>query len=249
MQVFYNNTTHVSDSGFRFFDKPGGSTWNAYLYGDSWVTPFQSPPWSWVVSHPGNNKYKRDTVITSLRFMRVNDPRWDSIRALWTYNPWSSGRPILPGAQPHVNGGDFVDSSYFVKTGFFTGAESTRGNQGTKLGPRRLNPDRDLHAVSYVWRLGAGTAPRGLGPAIGKLLFPRSSVAPPCPMLTVARAEPYLTRDDPTEEDYFFAPDWDVRLTPLDSAGVQDICNDTAYGSHSLDSLNLEDLRRYVLLP
>jgi hypothetical protein len=68
-------------------------------------------------------------------------------------------------------------------------------------------------------------------------------------MLAVARSEPYLAKDNPSEEDYFFTPVWDVRLTPLDSAGVQDICNDTAYSNHSLDSLNLEDLRRYVLLP
>ena len=68
-------------------------------------------------------------------------------------------------------------------------------------------------------------------------------------MLAVARSEPYLARDNPTEDDYFFAPDWDVRLTPLDSAGVQTICNDTAYDTLNLSSLNLEDLRRYVLLP
>jgi hypothetical protein len=103
--------------------------------------------------------------------------------------------------------------------------------------------------VSYVWRLEDNQVPFGLGPAIGRSLFPRSRVAAPCPMLAVARAEPYLARANPTEEDYFFSPDWDVRLTPLDSAGAQDICNDTAYSNHSLSSFNLEDLRRYVLLP
>jgi hypothetical protein len=68
-------------------------------------------------------------------------------------------------------------------------------------------------------------------------------------MLAVARAEPYLARANPTDDDCFFSPDWDVRLTPLDSAAVHKICTDTAYASHSLNSINLEDLRRYVLLP
>jgi hypothetical protein len=68
-------------------------------------------------------------------------------------------------------------------------------------------------------------------------------------MLSVARSQPYLVLQNPTTDDYFFAPDWDVRLTPLDSAGVQEICSDTAYSSHSLNSLNLADLRKYVLLP
>jgi hypothetical protein len=69
-------------------------------------------------------------------------------------------------------------------------------------------------------------------------------------MLTVARSEPYLARSAPTEYDYFFAPAWDGKLTPLDSAGVDEITNDTAYASHSQGSFdNLEDLRNYVLLP
>jgi hypothetical protein len=245
MQVFYNNTTHVNDSGFRFFDKPGGSLWNAYLQGDSWVTPFVNPPWSWVGSHPGNNKYKRDTVVIQAHVIRRTDPRFGA----WNYSPWTIGDSILSGAQPYLNKGDFVDSSSAYPTDFYTGAESTRGNQGTILHLRRLNPDRKLYAVSYVWRLGDNNAPFGLGPAIGGSLFPRSRVAPPCPMLAVARAEPHFARTSPSEEDYYFSPDWDARLTPLDSAGVQDICSDTAYASHNLSSIDLDDLRRYVLLP
>jgi hypothetical protein len=145
-------------------------------------------------------------------------------------------------------GYDIVASGLFY-TDFYNGADSTNGNQGTRLRPRRVNPGREFHAVCYVWRLGAGTDPRGLGPPMGGSLFPRSRVAAPCPMVTVARSEPYLNMDNPSETDYFFSPNWDVRLTPLDSAGVQTICNDTAYDTLNLSSLNLEDLRRYVLLP
>jgi hypothetical protein len=246
----YKTAAGQHDSATKFFRKPGGSDWVDCKLFRYWINDtLPRPPWVKDYENHGNNRYKRDTVRTMAHVIRVNDPRWDSIRSYWTYNPWTNGRPILPGAQPLVDSGDFVDSSYFVKTGFFTGAESTNGNQGPKLRPRRLNPGRELHAVSYVWRLEDDHAPFGLSPVIGRSLFPRSRVAAPCPMLAVARSEPYLARLNPTVEDYFFAPDWDVRLTPLDSAGVQDICNDTAYSSHSLNSFNLEDLRKYVLLP
>jgi hypothetical protein len=244
-QLFYNNSTGVYDTGFRFFDKPGGKIWTAYLHGDSWVTPFHNPPWTLIDAHPGNNKYKRDTVVTKKHVVRRTAPGYSR----WVYHPWATGDSILSQAMPYVGNGDFVDSSLTCPTDFYTGAESTRGNQGSKLRPRRLSLGANLHAVSYVWRLGDNQFPFGLGPAIGGSLFPRSRVAAPCPMLAVARSEPYLARDNPSEEDYFFAPDWDVRLTPLDSAGVHDISNDTAYSSHNLNSLNLADLRRYVLLP
>ena len=244
-QVFYNNNTHVNDSGFEFMDKPGGSRWNAYLHGDSWVSPFRNPPWTWLWSHPGNNKYKRDTVVTLRHVVRRNDPEYSR----WVYNPWVSGDSILSPARPYVTNGDFVDSSIAYPTDFYTGAESTSGNQGTRLRARRLDPGASLCAVSYVWRLEDDHAPYGLGPAVGRSLFPRVSAAASCPMLSVARSEPYLALPNPTVEDYFFAPNWDVRLTPLDSAGVRDICNDAAYSSHSLNSLNLADFRKYVLLP
>ena len=116
-------------------------------------------------------------------------------------------------------------------------------------GPAVSFPDAYFSSVSYVWRLEDDQAPFGLSSVVGGSLFPRSSTAAPSPMLAVARAVPYLARDNPTAEDYFFAPNWDVRLTPLDSAGVHDISNDTAYNSHSLNTVNLEDLRRHVLLP
>jgi hypothetical protein len=244
-QTFYNNTTHAYDTGYRFFDKPGGKIWTAYLHGDSWVTPFANPPWTLIDAHPGNNKYKRDTVVIQRHVVR--GPAGHSGR--WNYHPWATGDSILSGSQPYVNNGDFVDSSRGYPTDFFTGAESTRGNQGARLRPRRSNPGRELYTVAYAWRLGGSSAPFGLGPAIGGSLFPRSRVAPPCPMLAVARAEPYLAKANPTEEDYFFAPDWDVRLTPLDSAGAWEISNDTAYSSHNLGSIDLEDLRKHVLLP
>jgi len=244
-QIFYNTETHVNDSGFAFFDMPGGRRWTAYLQGDSWVSPFVNPPWTLVDAQPGNNKYKRDTVVIRNRVVRINDPQYSR----YIYHPWVSGDSILPEAMPHVSSGDFIDSSIAVRTGFYTGACSTNGNQGTKLRPRRLSPGTELYAVSYVWQSGDDQSPRGLGPVMGKLLFPRSRVAPPCPMLAVARSEPYLALPNPTAEDYFLAADWDVRLTPLDSAGVLDICSDTAFSNHSLNSLNLDNLRRYVLLP
>ena len=236
------------DSATKFFRKPGISDWTDCKLFRYWINDtLPRPPWVQDYENHGNNRYKRDTVRTLLHVIRVNDPRWDSIRSYWTYN--GGGGPTIPGGETLVGSGDFVDSSYFVKTGFFTGAESTNGNQGTKLRPRRLSPGRDLYAVSFVWRRGDSQSPFGLGPAIGGALFPRSRVAAPSPMLAVARAVPYLARDNPAEDDYFFAPDWDVRLTPPDSVGVQDIYSDTAYSSHSLGSINLEDLRKYVLLP
>jgi len=244
----YKTAAGQHDSATKFFRKPGGSDWVDCKLFRYWINDtLPRPPWLEDYESHGNNRYKRDTMRTVAHVIKVNDPRWDSIRSCWTY--YGGGGPVMPGAQPLVDSGDYVDSSYFVKTGFFTGAESTNHAQGAKLRPRRLIPGRDLHAVSYVWRLEDDHAPFGLSPAVGRSLFPRSRVAAPCPMLAVARSELYLARDNPTEEDYFFAPDWDVRLTPLDSSGVQEICSDTAYSSHSLNSLNLEDLRRYVLLP
>jgi hypothetical protein len=244
-QRFYNTVTGVTDSGFRFFDKPGGRVWTAYLHGDSWVPPFQNPPWTLIDAHPGNNKYKRDTVVIQRHVVKRTDigfPRW-------VYHPWRTGDSILPGSRPYVAQGDFVDSSIAYPTDFYTGAESTRGNQGQRLRPRRLVPGSSLGAVAYVWRLGADQSPFGLGPAVGKMLFPRDRVAAACPLLCVARSEPHLAIDNPTDEDYFFSPAWDVRLAPLDSAGVAEITQDAAYGSHNLSSIDLEELRRHVVLP
>jgi hypothetical protein len=267
IQTFRNKSTGVIDTGIEYFQKPGGGPYTSYLHGDSWArwvwkcneggthTPFIWPnpqtykntsSWELVDAHPGNNRYKRDTVWVRKHVVKKSDPSFGK----WNTGRWDPGDSILPECKPWVSdSGDEVDSSIAYPTDFYTGADSTRGNQGTKLRPRRLNPGPELYAASYVWWLGDDHAPLGLGPAIGKSLFPRSRTAATSPMLAVARAEPYLARANPTEDDYFFSPDWDVRLTPLDSAAVQKICADTAYASHSLNSINLEDLRRYVLLP
>jgi hypothetical protein len=165
----------------------------------------------------------------------------------WNVGLWQPGDSILPGV---TDDGFEVESSFAYPTDFYTSAESTVGHKGARVLPRRVNPDREFHAVSYVWRLGAATGPRGLGPLMGRWLFPRNRVAAQSPMLAVARSVPYLaTTGPPTEDDYYFSPDWDVRLTPLDSVGVADIVSDNAYDTLGLDSLNLEDLRKYVLLP
>jgi len=44
-------------------------------------------------------------------------------------------------------------------------------------------------------------------------------------------------------------PGLGVKLAPLDSIGVLEIASDTAYPGHSQSSFNLEDLRKYALLP
>jgi hypothetical protein len=252
-QLFYNNNTCAYDTGFAFLDKPGGSQWSAYLHGDSWVAPFRNPPWTWLWSHPGNNKYKRDTVVIRRHVVKKADPG----RRQWVYQPWADGDSILNAATPYVLGdGDFVDSSTADPTDFYRGAESTNGNQGTLLRPRRSGSGNDLCAVSYVWRLGssanplgASSVPLGLSPAIGRAFFPQGSVASACPMLAVSASAAYLANASPSDSDYFFSPNWDVKLTALDSAGVQEICSDTAYSDHSLNSIDLANLRKYVLLP
>jgi len=174
----------------------------------------------------------------------------------WKWDAELGWGPLPPAdtaaeAYPWVNdsGYDIVASGVFY-TDFYSGAESTTGYLGPRVRVRRVNPDREFHAVSYVWRQGSSTAPYGLNAPMGGVLFPRSTVAAPSPMLTFARSEPYLAVSTPTEYDYFFAPAWDVKLTPLDSIGVVEIISDTAYGGHSRSSFdNLEDLRKYVLLP
>ncbi|MCX6844654.1 MAG: Tad domain-containing protein [candidate division WOR-3 bacterium] len=189
---------------------------------------------SYSIPHPG------DTVwVHQSHWQRNTEPGW---------GPLPPG-DTADGAYPYIDSGyDIVKSGAFY-TGFYHGADSTNGHQGPKVLPRRVNPDRKFHAVAYVWRLGAGTSPRGLSPAVGGSLFPRTRVAAAYPLLTVARSEPYLAASAPTAYEYYFTPAWDVRLTPLDSAGVQDICNDEAYDTLGLSTLDLEGLRRYVLLP
>ena len=85
---------------------------------------------------------------------------------------------------------------------------------------------------------------------MGGTFFPRSAVAPASPMLSVARSEPFMPLSSPSGAEFFFGPAWDVRLTAMDSIGVVEITSDTAYAGHTHGSFNnLEDLRKYVLLP
>jgi len=87
-------------------------------------------------------------------------------------------------------------------------------------------------------------------PPLGCICFPRSAVAATSPLFTVARAEPFLTASDSSGASCFFAPSWDVRLTPLDSQGVAEITSDSAYADHSRGSFTgLDGLRKYALLP
>ena len=144
-------------------------------------------------------------------------------------------------------GWEIIESGAFL-TEFYNGAEST-DTYLSKFRPRRLNPDREFHAVSYVWRTGASTSPRGPGPRYGGRLFNRDGVRAPMPMVTAARSVPYLAIDSPTEEDYFYSPNWDARLTPLDETALQDMATGEAYAKLELGSLNLEELRKHVVLP
>jgi len=257
IQVFQHGS--IIDSGVEYFDKPGGGPYTAYLHGDSWArwidvcneggthTPFIWPNgkpnspykntayWTLLNCHPGNNRYKLDTVFTWRHLVRRDDT--------------SSMNDVYPPGESawiHDHGDDSI-SYHWIPTGFYTGAESTVPIKGPRVRPRRVNPDRAFHTVSYVWRQGASSSPYGLGPPLGRALFPRSSVAPASPLFAVARAVPFLPSGI---TDFFFEPGWDARLTALDSIGVVDITNDTAFASRTHGSFdNLEDLRKYVLLP
>ncbi|MEO0108890.1 MAG: hypothetical protein ABIK62_06965, partial [candidate division WOR-3 bacterium] len=257
VQTFRHNYTNVIDSGIEYFEKSGGSRYTSYLHGDSWAryvlvcneggphTPFiwpngrPTPPykntamWTLLNCHPGNARYKIDTVWIRNYVVRRSDPAYGR----WNVGRWQPGDSILPGV---IDSGFEVESSYAYPTDFYTGAESTNHAQGQKLRPRRLNPARGFPVVSYVRRLEDNNGPLGLGPLLARSLFPRVRVAAVCPMFAVARSELFLAKTSPTEEDYFFSPSWDVRLAPLDSTGVQDIVSDTAYRSHNLGDLNLE---------
>jgi len=187
-----------------------------------------------------------DTVVMHIRHWKLyNDPTWPS-------DTGTTPADTIPGAYPYIDSGyDIIWSGPDpYSTDFYSGAESTTGYLGPRVRVRRVNPDREFHTVSYVWRQGAATAPHGLCPPMGGVLFPRGAVAAASPMLSVARSEPFLAVSAPTKHDYFFTPAWDVKLTPLDSIGVLEITGDSAYAAHSRGSFdNLEDLRKYVLLP
>jgi len=213
----------------------GVSLW----YIDS-LQPLQ-PKWrvygkhSYSVPHPGDTVWVHQT-----HWQYYTEPGWGSL---------PPGDTVV-GAYPYIDSGyDIVASGAFY-TDFYTGAESTTGYLGPRVRVRRVNPDREFHTVSYVWRHGTATAPYGLGPPMGGALFPRGRVAAASPLFTVARSEPFLAVATPTANEYFFAPAWDVKLTPLDSIGVVEITSDSAYGAHSRNSFdNLEELRKHVLLP
>ncbi len=262
IQEFQHKQTGAIDTIIEYFDKPGGGSYTAYLHGDSWAhwvwkcgetgghTPviwpngYPNPPykntakWTLLNTHPGNNRYKTDTVWTHLHLAKRLDTA-----GMRNY--------VSPAEQAWLDAhGDDIDGYSWIPTGFYTGAESTVGHKGPRVRPRRVNPDREFHAVSYVWRHGATTAPYGLGPPLGGTLFPRSGVAAASPLMTVARSEPFMPVSSSSGYEYFFAPAWDVKLTPLDSIGVVEITSDSAYAAHSRGSFdNLEDLRKHVLLP
>jgi hypothetical protein len=254
-QVFRDTRSGRIDTGYRFFRKPGDPPWNNYKNVKLWPDPRQ-PGDSWVARYdttaifhilgaqPGNNKYKMDTCVSVSH--RV--PKWLPIGP-WDWTGYQVGDSTIP--LPGLESlGIVYDSSRVIPTGFYSGAESTVGYLGPKVRPRRVNPNSQFHTVAYVWRQGAPCPPYGLCPPMGGMLFPPGPVAPLSPMLTVARAEPYLTGSDLSDVGYFFAPSWDVRLAPLDSLGIAEITGDTAYAGHSRGSLdNLQDLRRHALLP
>lgn len=254
-QVFQDTRTGRIDTGYRFFKKPGDPPWNNYKNVKLWPNPRQ-PGDSWVARYdttatfhildaqPGNNKYKIDTCV----YVSHRVPKWLPTGP-WNWTGYQSGDSALPlpGLEPL---GLVYDSSTIMPTGFYSGAESTVGYLGPKVRPRRVNPNRELHTVSYAWRQGISSSPYGPVPPMGGIYSLRSAAAATRPLFTVARAEPYLTVSDPSGAEYFFAPSWDVRLTPLDSLGVAEITSDTAYAGHSRGSLdNLQDLRKHALLP
>jgi hypothetical protein len=256
IQVFQHGTT--IDSGVQYFEKPGGGSYSAYLHGDSWAmwldrcheggthTPFiwvdgtykNTAYWTLVNCHPGNNRYKLDTCWTTQHLAKRDDTS-------------SMNDVYPPGESAWIRDhGDTSLSHYWIPTGFYTGAESTDSIKGARVRPRRVNPDRVFHATSYVWRHGATSAPYGLGPPMGGALFPRGAVAAASPLFSVARSEPFMPLSTASGYEYYFTPAWDVKLTPLDSIGVVEITSDTGFPVHSRNSFNnLEDLRKYVLLP
>ncbi len=249
---FRNNYTGVVDTGIQYLN-PNDKGYPDYVRGDSWpkwilycaegagnhhvfVWPngVGTPPYKntnqWTLinnPHPGTNRYKFDTCFTWVHLVKRDDT------SSFTYPPAESAWDSV--------------SHHWIPTGFYTGAESTVPIKGPRVRPRRVNPDRAFHTVSYVWRQGASSSPFGLGPPLGGTLFPRSAVAAASPLFAVARAVPFLPG---TITDYFFEPGWDARLTALDSIGVVDITSDTAFASHTQGSFdNLDDLRKYVVLP
>jgi hypothetical protein len=265
---FVHTGTGAIDTGIEYFEMPGGQRYAAYNQGDSWPnwvlycgesgphTPFiwpngkPNPPYkntaAWTLlnnPHPGNDRYKIDTVWVRKLVIPKGTPQYDS----WNY--------VHPDTGPRLDTleeGQWVESSY-VWTDFYDGADSTAAHSFARVAPRRVNPDRWFHAACYVWRQGGTTSPWGLGAAMGRTLFPRGGVAAQSPMIAVARSVPYMAKDNPTDYDFYFTPAWDARLTPFDSLGVVEIAGDTVAGGFAVHTRgafdHLEELRKYVLLP
>jgi len=253
MHVFRDKATGVVDTQYAFMPKPGDAPWNNFKNAQTFPNP-RLPQDSWAPWSPysmgrqrdsfsyyllkswpgGNNKYKLDTCL----WVGMRVPKWQPI------GDWLDGDSLLP----HDPDWEWDSTKFYSH--FYSGSESTVVHTFRKVSPRRPNPDREYHSVSYVWRQGSATSPHGLGAPLGGTLFPRSAVAAPSPLFTLARSVPYMAVPGATEYNYYFTPGWDVRLTPIDSVGVLEITGDTAYAARTRGSFDhLEDLRKYVLLP
>jgi hypothetical protein len=242
----------VVDSAYEDFTQQWGSDYwncvNGYVWIDYWLNQRH---WNWWGS--------RQVTISGGRrdsFLLNTSPIDMSNLSVWqqdSINDWHvPPRDTAPAAKSllQANPNYVLDSSYFVFVMETTKATIwTNHAQGARILPRRLNPDANLYAVSYVWRQGASQSPLGLAPKIAKFFFSQSKVAPPSPMLAVARAEPYLNVASPDDSDYYFTPYWDVKLVPLDSTSAASITSDPAYSSHNLSTFNLNSMIKYGLLP
>jgi hypothetical protein len=208
-----------------------------------WIDPTKQ---SWYAyGKAGYNTPKPgDSIVAHIRHWKLASD------STWPDDTGTAPVETIPWIKAKLDSGyQIIWSGPTYDTDFYTGEESTFGYTQGKLSPRRLSPETELYTVSYVWRLGAGTDPRGPGPALGGTFFPRSRVAPTCPLVTVAKAEPYLAVNSPTEDDYFFSPSWDARLVAVDSVAVSEITRHPPHDSLGLYALNLVGLQQHVLLP
>jgi len=245
------------DSCYAFIEDPGQPPWLNFKNAATWPA-LRQPQDSWAPWSPYNMGNQRDTFsYYLLRTWPGGNNKYKIDTFWWVPNnlpKWYDTAWYIPGGDSvEFPDPDWIHDSTWFFSDFFSGADSTVTHTFDKVSPRRPNPDREYHSVSYVWRHGATTSPFGLGPPLGGSLFPRGKVAAPSPLFTVARSVPYLAIGSPTDYDYYFTPGWDVRLTPFDSVGVLEIASDTAYGGYGVHSRgsfdNLEELRKYVLLP
>jgi hypothetical protein len=241
--------------GDRTFSMPEESrTFQQYWSGNSWIRPqYRNGAWR-LVSPPQVTKMPRDTEVkTVAQFTDMkSEQAWFHDSSLYWSPPLYpvAGKAVLPAAQTLISYGYVETNSYFKFTMMYetTATESTKGEQGEKVLPRRLDPDADLHSESFVWRLGQGGGGLGLNPAIAQRIFPASRVGAPYPLLAVARAEPYLDKDNIKDEDYYFAPDWDAKIAPFNPTSADEDSSDQRYRDNHLDEIDLDRLLEYVLL-